>query len=195
MAWILPENKPRANDINNADELTAEALSLGSTGPGRCAVCLARITAADKVHAPLLPPRLPEPRRLSGWRERPNIVPPGNIGPVLREYLVCIFIALDLPFRYEATGVFKSFFEATDFMPANKEPTVSVLFTGNLPLSHVLYVENYAIIFPVTRTAHPAVIVHVLIVARQTSPIVSFSFIGSSANIASFWLSKMGCHS
>jgi hypothetical protein len=43
---ILSDHNARAKDINNPDELTRDTLLPGSTG---CAVCLTRVTSADKI--------------------------------------------------------------------------------------------------------------------------------------------------
>jgi hypothetical protein len=72
---IFSDHNARAKCINNADELTAEALLADVTeSPGRT-VFLAGVASADNIDAPI-----------SGRREGSNVIPAADVWPVLCEH-------------------------------------------------------------------------------------------------------------
>jgi len=90
---ILSDHKARANRINNAEELTAEARLTCDTVTARSAVLLARVSASDAVNSPLL-------NWL--WREGSHVVPSPHVGPMLFKDSSAVRVDFNLPPAFHA---------------------------------------------------------------------------------------------
>jgi hypothetical protein len=98
---VLSENKARAKDANDADELIAQRRRSRSRWNSGAAVFLAGVASADEVNAVV------EPRSSDFWGEVSDVIESWNVGPNRPKDSCCIGVNLHLPNTLQA-GAFES---------------------------------------------------------------------------------------